>query len=110
MLFFMGAGLGYREYEFGAQPWRTFCPDSSAVLFHDSFCDRQTESGSHVRRGFCLPEEIEDLTQMLLFDSGSRVFHLESHAISIWLACHGYASAFRREFDRIVQEIGKHLK
>src|SRR5262249_58732039 len=84
--------------------------DPPAMLLHNGFRDREAEACTHVRGGFCLPVKVEDPIQMLLFDSRAGVFHFEPHALPVGFARHRYAAAFRREFDRIVQKIRKHLK
>src|SRR5215510_12375720 len=59
---------------------------------------------------FRLPEQIENLGQILMFDSAPSVAHSKTDFIVVRLAAHGDSAASRRELYRVLQQIGKHLE
>ena len=50
-----------------------------------------------------LPEEIENLRQILVFYSAPSVAHSKTDFIVVRLAAYGDSAALRRELDRVLQ-------
>src|SRR5215469_16199150 len=80
------------------------------MLFDDCFRDRQPEAGTKVSGRLALPESVEDALEILPFDSPARIFDGKSHCTLCLFTGNKDSSAFGRELDCIVQQVGKNLK
>src|SRR5262249_7098770 len=85
-------------------------PDPSAMLFDDCFRDRQPAAGTKVSGRLVLPESVEDAVEISTFASPARIFDGKSHCMVCLFTANNDSSAFGRELDCIVKQVGKNLK
>src|SRR5262249_28117020 len=100
---FADFGLRKRKENCCSNAGRAISPDPSVVLFDNGFGDGQSQSRTKVSAWFCLPERIEYLVQVVWVDSPACILDNEPHFSVTTFATHDNVSAFRREFDGIVQ-------
>jgi len=100
-----------RKGEAEATPFANLAldPDSTAVCFDDPFCYRKTEPHTSTVRLARLPEALEQMGEILGWNPGSGVGHLEDDFVILPPSAQRDASSFRRELDGIRQEIAEHL-
>src|SRR5262249_1359262 len=67
-------------------------------------------AGTKVSGRLALPESVEDAGEIRPLDSPASIFDGKSHCTSCLFTGNNDSSAFGRELDCIVQQVGKNLK
>src|SRR5688572_18313060 len=98
-----------REAEIASNAGRAPHPDPAAVRLDDSLGDCQPKADPAPPYATRLPEALEDVRKVLLFDARSCVAHAETHFALRSLGRDRDSSAFRRELGGVSDEIRQHL-
>src|SRR5688572_7498459 len=78
--------------------------------FDYTLCNRQSKAGSEFGRGFRLPVAVEHVVEMLGRDPRAGIGDGELDDVGFVTGEDFYLPAFRRELDRVADEVGKNLK
>src|SRR5258707_3711712 len=80
-------------------------PDLPAVRLDDSLRDRQSEAGAEALGAFGLPVGIEDVLEVFLRDSGTRVRDREQHMIVLRIGAECDHPTLWGELHRVADQV-----